>query len=108
MEQIIHTEDARELFGVGHLNAGEEFTGVATAAKNRLLRMSHTDRAREHQEALWQLRNEATAHINALWQAIKPLLSAQTQQSQQHASLSARAQQEAHRHAAAAAPDVPA
>ena len=72
---------------------------MATAAKNRLLRMSHPDRARQHQEALWQLRNEATAHINALWQDIKPLLLAPAQQ---RASPPAQAQG-AQRHAAAAA-----
>jgi hypothetical protein len=87
------------LFGVESFDEGEEFATMATAAKNRLLRMSHPDRARQHQEALWQLRNEATAHINVLWQDIKPLLLARAQQ---RASAPAQAQG-AQRHAAAAA-----
>ena len=99
LEKIIQTDDARVLFGVESFDEGEEFATMATAAKNRLLRMSHPDRARQHQEALWQLRNEATAHINALWQDIKPLLLARAQQ---RASPPAQAQG-AQRHAAAAA-----
>jgi len=95
LEKIIQTDDARVLFGVENYDEGEEFATMATAAKNRLLRMSHPDRARQHQEALWQLRNEATAHINTLWQDIKPLLFAR-------ASPPAQAQG-AQRHAAAAA-----
>ena len=69
LQKIIDTRDARKLFGVD--SSTEDSFSAASAARIRLIKMSHPDRARQHQQALWQLRNEASAHINALWKVFQ-------------------------------------
>jgi len=65
LQKIIETKNPDELFCVD-LETDDPFSAAA-ATRARLLKMSHPDRGRQHRQALWQLRNDASAHINELW-----------------------------------------